>query len=297
MIGWIKLHRSLLEWEWYDDKNALTLLIHLLVTVNYEDKKWKGISVQSGSRITSWDSLKMELKSMSKQQIRTAMYKLENSGEITRQTTNKYQVITLVKWYKLQCIENTSNTQNNTVVKTQITHNQHTNNTQITHNQHTNNTQITPTKEYNNLKEFKEIKKPIKNTLLSEIKISDLEDEKIKKYFEIAEAFRNLFIKNQKERGAPISNQEKAKFKNYVDPIRLMIEVDEVTIEQLTKVFKFLDSTEGEFWKPNILSTSKLREKFTNLIMKSNESRTTNKTVNRQTADVIRKNSQGWEIE
>jgi len=239
----------------------------------------------------------MELKSMSKQQIRTAMYKLENSGEITRQTTNKYQVITLVKWYKLQCIENTSNTQNNTVVKTQITHNQHTNNTQITHNQHTNNTQITPTKEYNNLKEFKEIKKPIKNTLLSEIKISDLEDEKIKKYFEIAEAFRNLFIKNQKERGAPISNQEKAKFKNYVDPIRLMIEVDEVTIEQLTKVFKFLDSTEGEFWKPNILSTSKLREKFTNLIMKSNESRTTNKTVNRQTADVIRKNSQGWEIE
>jgi hypothetical protein len=137
--GWIKLHRSLLKWEWYEDHNCLILLVHLLVTVNYEDKKWKGILVNAGSRITSWDKLENEIKSMTKQQIRTAMTKLENSGEITRKVTNKYQLITLVKWDKLQSNEDIDNIQNNT---------------QITDKQHSNNIQITPTKEY---KEYKEV--------------------------------------------------------------------------------------------------------------------------------------------
>lgn len=112
-------------------------------------------------------------------------------------------------------------------------------------------------------------KEEVKNkTLLSEIKISDLEDFEVE-YFEIAKAFQGLFIKNLKEKNAPTANQENAKFKNYVDPIRLMITKDGVTKEQLTKVFKFLDSEEGNFWKPNILSIDKLREKFSQLMIKS----------------------------
>ena len=106
------------------------------------------------------------------------------------------------------------------------------------------------------------------NTLLSEIKISDLEDREVE-YFEIAQAFQHLFIKNLKEKQAPAKHQENAKFKNYVDPIRLMIESDGVSKEQLQKVFKFLDSPGGEFWKPNILSTAKLREKVQQLLVKS----------------------------
>lgn len=146
MIGWIKLHRSLIEWEWYDDKNALILLIHLLVTVNYEDKKWKGILIKSGSRVTSWETLKNEINCMSIQQIRTAMDKLESSGEITRSSTNKYQVVSLVKWGKLQHLEMLDNNQNNI---------------QITNNQQSNNNQITTTKEVNNIKEVKEDKNNI----------------------------------------------------------------------------------------------------------------------------------------
>lgn len=116
------------------------------------------------------------------------------------------------------------------------------------------------------VKEKVEVK--VKNTLLSEIKISDLENEEII-YFEIAKAYQQLFIKNLTEKNAPTANQEKAKYKTYVDPIRLMMVNDGVTKEQLTKVFKFLDSPGGEFWKPNILSTKKLREKFEQLIVKS----------------------------
>jgi len=107
-------------------------------------------------------------------------------------------------------------------------------------------------------------------SLLSEIKISDLESYEIE-YFEIALAFQKLFIKNLKEKNAPAANQEKATYKNYVDPIRLMMTSDGVTKEQLTKVYKYLGSIEGEFWKSNILSTSKLREKFQQVLLKSQE--------------------------
>ena len=151
MIGWIKLHRSLVEWEWYDDKNALILLIHLLVTVNYEDKKWKGILIKSGSRVTSWETLKNEINCMSIQQIRTAMDKLEFSGEITRSSTNKYQVVSLVKWGKLQHLEMLDNNQSNTL---------------ITNKQQTNNNQITTTKEY---KEIKEVNKKENNIYSVEV--------------------------------------------------------------------------------------------------------------------------------
>ena len=40
--GFIKIHRSLLEWEWYQDTNTKTVFIHLLLTANYKDKNWKG---------------------------------------------------------------------------------------------------------------------------------------------------------------------------------------------------------------------------------------------------------------
>tara|TARA_R110000772_G_scaffold35637_5_gene85826 strand:+ start:4501 stop:5412 length:912 start_codon:yes stop_codon:yes gene_type:complete len=131
--------------------------------------------------------------------------------------------------------------------------------------------------------ESKENKSKLNNTLLSKIEISDLEIG-LQKYFEISKVFQKLFIKNLTEKNAPTSNQEKAKFKNYVDPIRLMIETDKVTLEQLQIVFKYLDSLEGEFWKSNILSTKKLREKFPQLVIKAQENanRTnSNKTGNK----------------
>lgn len=112
MTGWIKLHRSIQDWQWYDDKNCVILLVHLLVTVNYEEKKWHGITIQAGSRISSWDVLSKETR-MTVQQVRTAMAKLEKSGEVTRKATNKHQLISLVKWDKLQGMSVDENKQDN----------------------------------------------------------------------------------------------------------------------------------------------------------------------------------------
>lgn len=101
MSGWIKLYRSLLEWEWYDDHNATRLLVHLLVSVNHEDKKWKGQTIKAGSLAFSWSTLS-DAVGLSVQQLRTAMDRLESSNEVNRQSTSKFQIVTLVKWEKLQ---------------------------------------------------------------------------------------------------------------------------------------------------------------------------------------------------
>ena len=101
MSGWIKLHKTLKDWEWYDDHNATRLLVHLLLSVNYEDKTWKGQTIKAGSCVTSWENLAKEI-GLSVKQTRTAMAKLEASKEVARYTTNKWQAITLIKWDKLQ---------------------------------------------------------------------------------------------------------------------------------------------------------------------------------------------------
>lgn len=110
----------------------------------------------------------------------------------------------------------------------------------------------------------------IDKKLLSKIEISDVELPLIE-YYKIAVKFQNLFIKNLKEKGAPTKTQENAKFKSYVDPIRLMLELEECTIDQLRDVFIYLDSPQSEFWKKNILSTEKLRKQLTTLLMASKE--------------------------
>lgn len=129
----------------------------------------------------------------------------------------------------------------------------------------------------------------INNKLMSEIKISDdilffkNQEIKISKneiyYFQVAEKFRKLFIRNLKESNAPINHQEKATFKNYVEPIRLMVERDKVTKEQFRRSYDFLNSADGDFWKKNILSTAKLREQIQKLLINANTKRNEPKTV------------------
>jgi hypothetical protein len=39
MSGWIKIHRSILEWEWYEDTNTFRLFMHLILKANHKDRK------------------------------------------------------------------------------------------------------------------------------------------------------------------------------------------------------------------------------------------------------------------
>lgn len=124
--------------------------------------------------------------------------------------------------------------------------------------------------------------KILNNSLLSEIKISDDKkfflvkdfqieiNEETLMHYKTALGFQKLFIKNLKEKQSPTSQTENATYKNFVDPIRLIFEKNEATKEQLREAYEYLNSKEGEFWKSNILSTKKLREKLSMIILKKN---------------------------
>jgi E3 ubiquitin-protein ligase DOA10 len=164
MEGWIKLHRKMEDWEWSSNPVILALFIHLLLMANYEEKRWQGILIPVGSFITSIVKLSV-LVGVSQQKMRTALKKLESTGEISMKSTNRFTMITVCKYDSYQSKEDTEQQTNNK----RITNKQQTNNKQITNKQQTNNNNIR-NKEIKNIrsKEYNNIisKKFIKPTLL-----------------------------------------------------------------------------------------------------------------------------------
>lgn len=101
MSGWIKIHRQITEWEWYRDANTFRVFMHLLLTANYEDKRWRNIDVKRGQIITGRTELAQSLK-LSERQIRTTLDKLKMSGVVTVKTTNQYSLITVENYGHFQ---------------------------------------------------------------------------------------------------------------------------------------------------------------------------------------------------
>lgn len=101
MEGFIKIHRQLLEWEWYDDANVMRVFIHLLLKANYKDKKYRGETLPAGTVLTGRELLANEL-SMSVRQVRTALEKLVATNEIAIKTSSKGSKIQLVKYKEYQ---------------------------------------------------------------------------------------------------------------------------------------------------------------------------------------------------
>jgi predicted Rossmann fold nucleotide-binding protein DprA/Smf involved in DNA uptake len=123
--GWVKLHRKFDGWEWYDDINTKTLFIHLLIKANHKPKRWRGIDIGVGERVTSLAHLADEV-GLSVMQVRTSLNKLKSTGDITSKNTNRYSLIKLNNWELYQG--------DNTPDNNQITRKQQTNNKQITTN-------------------------------------------------------------------------------------------------------------------------------------------------------------------
>lgn len=95
--GWIKLHRQLLDWEWYDDINVMRLFLHCLLRVNHKPKKWRGIDIERGQFYTSLDTLCDET-GLTPQQLRTCFTKLKSTGEITSSGMARGRMITVVSF-------------------------------------------------------------------------------------------------------------------------------------------------------------------------------------------------------
>jgi predicted transcriptional regulator len=105
MSGWVKIHRQILEWEWYDDINTCRLFFHLLIKANHKERNYKGKVVSVGETLTGLDKLSYETN-LSVQQIRTSLNKLKSTNEITINSTSQGTVIKVVNYEKYQVATN-----------------------------------------------------------------------------------------------------------------------------------------------------------------------------------------------
>lgn len=99
--GWIKIHRKILDWEWYSHESVFRVFTHLLLTVNHEDKKWQGMVIKAGQKVTSLAHLANET-GLTVRSVRTALENLKTTGELTIKTTNRFTLISIDKWSDYQ---------------------------------------------------------------------------------------------------------------------------------------------------------------------------------------------------
>ena len=149
-VGFIKIHRQLLAWEWFDDHNAFRLFVFLLLKANYKESRYRGFVIPAGSLVAGRIELSQQV-GLTEQQTRTAINKLKSTNEITIKSTNNFSIISITNWKKFQ----DDNQQDNQ---------------RITNDQPTYNQRITTSKESKNIikeeREEKNITK--KETLVDE---------------------------------------------------------------------------------------------------------------------------------
>ena len=129
MEWFIKIHRKIVQWEWYDDVNTKVLFLHLLLTVNYKQGKWRWYVIEPWSIITSLPKLAKQCR-LTMQKLRTSLKKLESTWEITCKSTSTFTCIILNNWATYNILDNR----------------------QITDEQHADNMRVTSIEEYKNNK-------------------------------------------------------------------------------------------------------------------------------------------------
>lgn len=126
--GYIKLDRALFDWRYATKPNYVALWIHILLKANHKSKEWENITIQRGQLVTSLESLSKGT-GISVQTVRTILKRL-NGEELTYKSTNRYTLITILKYDEYQSSDDDTNKQ----INNQLTNNQQTTNKQLTTN-------------------------------------------------------------------------------------------------------------------------------------------------------------------
>lgn len=108
--GYVAIPRGLTDWEWYTEPNTARLFIHLLLTANWQEKRWQGITIKPGQLVTSQSQLAKQL-GLSVQEVRTALKHLVLTEWLTVKTGPKYSIVTIENYDLLVDSNRVSNRQ------------------------------------------------------------------------------------------------------------------------------------------------------------------------------------------
>lgn len=101
LTGFVKLHRSLLRFRWFQNRETLQVFLYLLLCASFRCMSVDGVALAPGQVIVGRKSVAAAC-GLSERQVRTALSHLKSTGTIAVQSTNKYSVVTLTGWEKYQ---------------------------------------------------------------------------------------------------------------------------------------------------------------------------------------------------
>lgn len=85
-IGWIKMHRKIRKWKFYNKLKYEKIWTMFLMEANYDDQAFEGITIKRGELVFSYNSYLEKLKtcepSITKQNLRTLLKNLEKDKQI-----------------------------------------------------------------------------------------------------------------------------------------------------------------------------------------------------------------------
>ncbi|MBE5798352.1 MAG: hypothetical protein E7321_00165 [Clostridiales bacterium] len=100
--GFIKLSRSLLDWDWHDEPKTGYLYIIMLLLANHEETLWRGETLLRGQLLTGRRQLSIA-SGLTEDEVRTALGHLKKTGHVIVTAKSKYSVITLPKYDEHCC--------------------------------------------------------------------------------------------------------------------------------------------------------------------------------------------------
>jgi len=232
--GWIKLYRALLDSPYANNPDYSWLWVYLLLRARHKEKTimWNGkdLIIKEGQLITGRKELSMN-SGLTESKVYRILNYFEKEQQIEQQKTNKFTLITILNWSKYQSSEQ--------LIEQQMNNKRTTNEQQVNTNK--------------NDKKDKNDKNVIKIPSERKFYPEKSTEVKLSKYL-----YRKIKEKDKKFR---VPNHQL--WAKYID---FMIRIDNREPEEIEKVIDWCQ--EDSFWSSNILSTSKLRDKFTQLLLK-----------------------------
>jgi len=245
-LGWIKLHRKLLDNPIFKNSALLRLWIYCLLKASYKKKRtmigFQEVELSPGEFITGRYQLHNALYPLKiRDQSKWPSYRkfhvpsaltlwrwlkiLESMQFLNIKSNNRFSVISIINWHTYQGNELENEQQN-----------EHQANIKRTSSEH----------QVNTNKKVKKVKNDKKKYLIT----SDL-----------TELLKNLILQNN-----PKAKITESQLRNWDREIQRMKSIDYRTDEEIEVMIQF--SQNDPFWRTNILSMGKLRKQFDQLTLK-----------------------------
>ena len=90
--GWLKIYRSIVDWEWFSEHDMTTFFIWCLCNANVDGRMWRGVYVKPGQLVVSRSTVCKEL-GISERRYRTIISRFAKSGEISVKPQGAFSIV------------------------------------------------------------------------------------------------------------------------------------------------------------------------------------------------------------